>query len=93
MDKWGPLTDEERAAIKGMPEAVAAGWLRARRKVPPLYEWAEAGRWDELRAFLDEKGIDLAAGDPVKGQRIADFNDMIIDQLKARRAATTKDEK
>jgi hypothetical protein len=84
MDKWGPLTDEERAAIQGMPEPVAAGWLRARRNVPPLHDWSTNDP-EKLRAYLDEKGMDLAAGDPVKGQRIADFNDMIIDKLKARR--------
>jgi hypothetical protein len=80
-----PFTDEERAAsAQVLAEAVVARWLRAKGNVPPLHDWTTNDP-EKLRAYLDEKGMELAAGDPVKGQRIADFNDMIIERLKARK--------
>jgi hypothetical protein len=69
------LTDEERELVKGMPAHVAAGFIAARRN-------KEHSTWDELRAKLDDIGMDVAGGDPVKGQRIAAFNDMLIDEFK-----------
>jgi hypothetical protein len=57
-----------------MPPAIAQGYLKAKRLD------REHG-YDDLRAYFDEVGMDVTKGDPIKGRRVAEFNDMLIDEM------------